>query len=134
MNVLIWSLIILVIVYLIVVWFGRYLGRSRWSASDKAFFRKNWERIRGEEDLRMKVLEADKLLDLMMKKKGMQGSMGEKLKKYGKNFGDLDGLWKAHKLRNRLAHEVDIKVSAVQVGDAIRAFGKAFRDMGLMEK
>jgi len=133
MNALIWILIVLVIAYVAVIWFWKRWNKGRWSGSDLAFFRKNWERIKSESDLRMRVMEADKLLDLMMKKKGVQGTMGDKLKKYGKNFKDLDGIWRAHKLRNRLAHEVDIKVHADQVGEAIRAFGKAFRDLGLLE-
>jgi len=133
MNALIWILIVLVIAYIAVVWFWKKRSKSRWSNSDQVFFRKNWERIKQEDDLRMRVMEADKLLDLMMKKRGFTGTMGEKLKKHGKNFKDLDGLWKAHKLRNRLAHEVDIKIGADQVGDAIRSFGKAFRDLGLLD-
>jgi hypothetical protein len=76
------------------------------------------------------ILDADKLLDYAMSKKGFEGSLGEKLKKGGKrSFSDVNGVWRAHKLRNKVAHELgDIDRGEAKI--ALRNFKKALNDLG----
>ena len=133
MNELIIVLIVLVIIYLIIILAWKKWYKVRWSNANLQLFNKNWQRIQQEGDLRMRVIEADKLLDIMLRKRNVEGSLGEKLKKYGSNFSDLDGLWRAHKLRNKLAHEMGLKIASAEVDVAIKTFGRAFKDLGLIE-
>ena len=133
MNELIWLLVFLIIIYFLLLWAWKRWWRKRWSKADLKLFAKNWQRIQAEKDLRMKILEADKLLDLMLKKRQLKGSLADKLKMYGQNFSDLDGLWKAHKLRNKLAHELDFTVGLNQSKEAMNKFGQAFKDLGLLD-
>jgi len=77
------------------------------------------------------VLNADKLVDLAMRECGISGeTMGERLKQYSKKFSDLNGLWTAHKLRNRIAHETDVSVNYDEARYALSCFKKALKDLG----
>ena len=75
------------------------------------------------------VLDADKLLDYALKEHGFKGALGEKMKAAGPRFSDLNGVWNAHKLRNRLAHEMmDLKRGEAQ--SALKNFKRALNDLG----
>jgi hypothetical protein len=84
-----------------------------------------------ETDQRQKILEMDKLLDLTLSKLGFVGTLGDKLKKAGPRFTNLDALWSAHKLRNRIAHEAGFMPSSSEVKVAFAAFRKALEDLGV---
>jgi len=132
MNLLIIILVVLVALYLGFSFVVNVMGK-KWSVADKKFFQENWTRILNFTDQKNAVMEADKLLDSVLKKRGYQGSMGDKLKKHGQVFSDLNGLWTAHKLRNKLAHELDFRLSDAEAKQAIRTFKKAFEDLGLFK-
>ena len=77
------------------------------------------------------VIEADKLLDKAMNEMGIPGkTMGDRLKKSGTRFTNLNAVWRAHKLRNAIAHESDIEVSYKQAFNALAVFKQALKDLG----
>lgn len=77
------------------------------------------------------VIEADKLLDKAMVEMGIPGkTMGERLKKSGSRFSDIDKVWKAHKLRNALAHESDLEITYKQAATALIIYKQALKDLG----
>ncbi len=92
-----------------------------------------WREIEmmSEEEPEQAILKADSLLDFALGKTGLRGSMGEKLKKAPERFSHLDDLWTAHKLRNRLAHEVDAYLTPAQTSSALKAFRRAFYDLDI---
>lgn len=75
--------------------------------------RSKWEKIKkyaesdNISDWRMAILEADNLLDDIIKKIGYAGeTFGERLSNINPSqFKSLDEVWHAHKIRNRIAHE-----------------------------
>ena len=75
------------------------------------------------------VMDADKLLDYVLKCYGYEGHLGEKLKVAKGHFSDLDGVWSAHKLRNTLAHEFK-QLSQDEGRRALRQFKQALNDLG----
>lgn len=77
------------------------------------------------------ILKADKLLDFALKHAGYHGNLGEKLQKARAVFRDNDAVWSAHKLRNRIAHEIDVRLSPAQAKAALNGFKKAFYDLGI---
>ena len=107
--------------------------RTKINAGDQKRFQKHWDAILKEVGVNPKgaILEADKLLDEALKLKGYSGSLGEKLKKSSPLFSDLNGTWSAHKLRNRLAHELNAKISSSQAQTALNQFKRALKDLGL---
>lgn len=75
------------------------------------------------------VLDADKLLDYALVRKGFQGSLGEKLKKAKNRFSDINGIWIAHKLRNKIAHELS-NIDFREAKNALVSFKKGLKDLG----
>ena len=79
----------------------------------------------------LSVINADKLLDQVLRERGMQGkTMGERMKSAVNMFSDRSGIWMAHKLRNKIVHEPDVRVTYVEAKDALRSFRKALKDLG----
>ncbi|MBR2543088.1 hypothetical protein IKF03_00570 [Candidatus Saccharibacteria bacterium] len=77
------------------------------------------------------IIEGDKLLDKAMIEMGLPGkTMGERLKKSGTRFSNLNAVWRAHKLRNAIAHESDFEVSYKQAFNAIEIYKQALKDLG----
>ena len=56
--------------------------------------------------------------------------MGDRLKKSNKLFSDINGVWAAHKVRNRIAHEVDGSVNKSVATRMLAIYKKALRDLG----
>lgn len=120
-------LVFLAVMVAVVVWVA---NRKRgFSLQEKTFFKKRWQDIASLPDGYRAVLEADKLLDYALKKKNYSGTLGEKLKVAATLFSDINGVWWAHKLRNRLAHDVHTRVSAKDTEKALRSFKRALKDL-----
>jgi hypothetical protein len=85
-------------------------------------------------DLRNAVSEADKLFDHYLLQTGLaRSSMGERLKAARPRFSSYeiyDAVWKAHKLRNALAHDVGFDLVASQARQAVADFGRGLKDLG----
>lgn len=89
-----------------------------------------WRRVHEHENPTLKVVEAAKVLDEALRLLGYTGTLGEKLKKAGPRFTDVDGVWSAHKLRNSLVHDLSTTPDDAEVDDAIQAFHQALTDLG----
>ena len=77
------------------------------------------------------VIEADKLLDKAMIEMGIPGkTMGDRLKKSNTRFKDINAVWRAHKLRNALAHEADLEITYKQAAPAVTIYKQALKDLG----
>ncbi|HEX4662512.1 MAG TPA: hypothetical protein VH144_02765 [Candidatus Saccharimonadales bacterium] len=78
------------------------------------------------------VISADKLLDKAMQQKGFGGqTMGERLKKHPTAFADVNAIWRAHKLRNRIAHD-QIQVYEAECRTALNTLRQGLRDLGAL--
>ena len=112
---------------------GRRIGQV-----DKDLVAKRWadiEQMAGSGGLGLKgaITEADKLLDYVMRQQGAAGeTMAERLKRSESRLGDKEAVWRAHKLRNHLNHEVGFDLVAGQAKDAVRAYGHALKDLGVL--
>ncbi len=77
------------------------------------------------------IIEADKLLDKALNEMGVPGkTMGERLKKSGNHFSQLNAVWHAHKIRNQIAHEHGFSVEYIQTKHALATYKQALRDLG----
>lgn len=81
----------------------------------------------------MTIISGDKLLDKALIEAGVPGkTMGERLKKSGDKFTDINAVWRAHKLRNMIAHEDDMDISYRQVAGALAIYKQALKDLGVI--
>lgn len=105
---------------------------------DRAFYQKQWATIdamhrQGGAAMQVAIFEADKLLDHALKASGHPGAtMGDRLKGARGAFSNLDDVWQAHKLRNRLAHESGMQLNGIVAGRALRQFKAALKDLGAL--
>ncbi len=77
------------------------------------------------------IIEGDKLLDKAMMEMGTPGkNMGERLKRVGGKFSNLNAVWRAHKLRNTIAHETDFEITYKQALSAMAIYKQALKDLG----
>lgn len=105
---------------------------------DRAYYEDQWLRIQrlgsgNQAELHLSVMEADKLLDHALKARGFGGqTMGDRLKRARSTFRNNNAIWQAHKLRNRLAHESGVAVSASEVSSALAGFKIGLKDLGVL--
>lgn len=77
------------------------------------------------------ILEADKLLDQALRDRGMAGkTMGDRMKQCQGKWSNGNGVWAAHKLRNRIAHEPDVNVDYTRTKQALVAYKQGLKDLG----
>ena len=106
---------------------------------DREMYRKVWRAIQhgakagGSDSLQMAIVKADKLLDKAMRDCGVAGTtMGDRLKTRKGDWTDENGLWAAHKLRNQIAHETKVKLTAQSFRRAMTSFEQALKDLGAL--
>ena len=99
--------------------------------------RKRWETIlarlesREESNYKLAVIEADKLFDDILKRIGYRGeTMGDRLKQMSaEQISNIDEIWRAHKVRNNLVHDVEFKLNQEQARKTVETLEKALKEM-----
>lgn len=114
-----------------------FVTRKSGSHLDTAAYRTRWLKIEQvlsrdqPASYQLAVLEADKLLDKALKERGIHGqTMGERMKSYKQQWSNANAVWGAHKLRNQIAHETDVRLSFDDARRALAGFKQALKDIG----
>ncbi|MDD5589749.1 MAG: hypothetical protein PHQ47_01070 [Candidatus Portnoybacteria bacterium] len=100
-------------------------------------FEQKWNQIKirietgDETNLKMAVIEADSMLDEILKRMSLPGKdMGERLEQISKNhLPSIDDVWEAHRLRNTIVHNPDIGISHKEAEKSIEAYEKALKEL-----
>ena len=99
--------------------------RSRWLTIETKLKRED------ENSHTLCIYDADKLLDSALRDRGLSGkTMAERMKQFQGNWTNGNGVWAAHKLRNKLAHEPDAKVDYDRARQALVAYKQGLKDLG----
>ncbi|MBT3293149.1 hypothetical protein HN512_03565 [Candidatus Peregrinibacteria bacterium] len=106
--------------FVIYVWWK--LSSRKLNKRDSKRIRALWAALKHLNDPAMRVMQAEIIFCKALESAGYKGTMAEKLKKSGSRFPNEEALWKAHKLRNRIAHETGITVSGRDSANAMNAF------------
>lgn len=134
MDLLLILFLALIVVAGLVLLVGLGQFTRRRSGLDGKYYRDRWAKIEqvqkmGEPGWQVAIIQADKLLDQALKQRGFAGdTMGERLK--SSHAGDK--VWAAHKIRNRIAHESDVKLNPVMVAQALRGFKQGLKNVGAL--
>lgn len=120
----------------VLLWFISRSGGGR-KYLDVEKYRVKWLSIEqnlrpeNEESYHLAILNADKLLDKALKERGFKGNtMGERMKSAQKQWSNANHVWTAHKLRNQIAHEADVKINLDVTRRALVAFKQGLKDLG----
>ena len=128
------SVVIIGIALLIVI----SLTRRGSKTLDQQKYRTRWLEITQKagntpETWQFAIMSADKLLDSALRERGVAGTtLGERLKNAKPYLANIDSVWRAHKLRNRIAHDDGVKVSQRQASEALKIFKRALTDLGAL--
>lgn len=113
--------------------------RSREYRLDKEGVKKQWQGIEkllsqpGEMNYKLAVLEADKLLDYVLKSMAMPGKdLAERLRFASFKFTKLKRVWWAHGVRNQLVHESSFHLGRSLAKKAVKEFKGALEEMGAL--
>jgi hypothetical protein len=130
---------------LVVVVFGlgvlaaiAYLGKKVAPAKlNQEYYQQRWNelltRVKTPDGMALAIIDADKLLDDALKKRHFRGkTMGERLVAAQRQLSDNDAVWFAHKLRNRLVHETNVRLKKRDVQKALAGFRQGLRDLGAL--
>jgi hypothetical protein len=84
-----------------------------------------------ESSYKLAVIEADKIFDDLLKRMGYQGEdMGERLRQLtSSQIANLDEVWQAHKIRNRIVHEPDFQLKRSQAKRVVEIYQRALEDL-----
>ena len=126
-----WIAIGLLVIAAAVVLLGVYAKTRKrgMSGGSKEKVEKALRQAIAQQDPVRRVLAADSVLDLALTELGFNGSLGDKLQKAGPRIPNIQAVWDAHKLRNRLAHEHDANASPAETDRAVRVLEHAVRHL-----
>lgn len=103
------------------------MRRRGLSASDKSILQNSWKKAAAQSDPHRRLLDADNVVCDLLGRLGYTGSMGDRLKKAGPRIRNLQALWTAHKLRNRIAHEPGFEAPPSEVQRAVSSLESVLR-------
>jgi hypothetical protein len=88
-------------------------------------------RDRTPDSLRLAIIEADGIVDEVLKRMGLSGeTFADRLGRLNpEHYTTLDRLWDAHRVRNNLVHTPDFQVSTVKAEEAIAAYEAFLKDV-----
>ena len=119
---------------------GMMKRKYKGSVDTSKKFLKKWtkieERIKSGQDAEMKlaIIEADKIFDDFLKKCGYFGKdMGERLKKINSSqISNINEIWQAHKVRNNIVHDLNFKVNQSDAEKSVAAYKKALDELEVL--
>lgn len=117
----------------------KFLVNRSLSATDVRKISEDWEQIDvlikvgKPSSLKEAVSRADKLLDFALSKIVDGETLGSRLKnaKTKFSYSVYDKVWKAHKVRNSMAHELDYDPPSFITKEALQYFKEGFKDLGV---
>lgn len=126
------AIIIFGVIILFII--NRYNPRRR-SSLNRDYYQRQWAellaRVKTPEGMVLAIVDADKLLDQALKKQNYKGkTMGERLVSAQRSINDNDAVWYAHKLRNRLVHEPNVRLKKKEAQLALAGFRQGLKDLG----
>ncbi len=141
------ALLIAAIVVIIIKtnWLGLKVERFRHvvlkTNLPKETARKEWAKIEAhfykgdENDLKVAVIEADKLLEEALRESGVRGMhLGDRLKSLKpEQLPNLDQIWQAHRLRNDIVHQPTFKLKRDLAERALNIYKETLKNFQLLD-
>lgn len=84
-----------------------------------------------EQDLSFAIIEADKLVDAILKGGGFPGeTMAERLKRIDEHqLKTINDLWRAHKIRNQIVHTPEFHIGAEEARNVLRDYQHVLEEL-----
>ena len=103
---------------------------------------RQWERITKrletgiESEHKLAIIEADDMLDAVLKRLGYAGqTLEEKLKNLtSATLPNIQQLYEIHRLRNNIVHDPDYRLTQEEAKKTLDTYGAAFRDLQILSE
>ena len=104
-------------------------AKKEWAKIEEHFYKGD------ENDLKIAVIEADKLLEEALREAGVRGTtLGDRLKNIKTSqLPNLDQVWQAHRLRNDIVHQSTFKLKRDLAEKALNIYEETLKQLGLLE-
>ena len=112
---------------LVIYVFLRQTSRSKLPRAVIKRVKSEWDHVKSIEEPAARLMEAEKVADGLLSALDYQGTFAEKLISTGPRFTNIESVWSAHKLRNRIAHEPGMKITEKDADQAVKAFESVVR-------
>lgn len=128
---------IAVVILLALVLGSGFLLKRKPKHLNQAYYQEHWQDLqkfcKDKATWPLAIIDADKLLDDALKRSKYKGkTMGERLVSAQRSLTNNDDVWFSHKLRNRLVHESNVKLTEKMVKDALMGIRAALKDLGAL--
>lgn len=142
-------LLVIGFVYLLIIAFrerpelmmksGKAAARAPFSARREEF-RARWQRIMAKafaappQSLTLAIIDADKCVDDALKELGLEGEhMADRLEQLNpSDFGTLQNLWRAHRIRNDLVHTPDFSIEPADAEEVLKMYEAFLKELGIL--
>lgn len=104
-------------------------AQKSWDDVERHFFSGD------ENGLKIAIMKADTLLDEALREAGIVGrDLGERLRKVSpKDLPNIENVWEAHKLRNKIAHEINFQLKRDLAERALTVYEEALEQLGVLK-
>jgi hypothetical protein len=104
-------------------------AKKEWAKIEEHFYRGD------DNDLKIAVIEADKLLEEALREAGVRGThLGDRLKNIKPaQLPNLDEIWQAHRLRNDIVHQSTFKLKRDLAERALAIYETTLKQFGLLD-
>lgn len=132
---------IAIVIFSLYFLYGRIVNFFRWRKHrlDRKGLQKQWGEIekllnkQEEINYKLALIEADKLLDFVLKSMAMPGNdLNERLKFATAKYENLRNVRWAHGMRNKVVHEADFYLEFDATRSAIKSFKRALVELGAL--
>ena len=106
-----------------------FIKSEKFPEERKNFYLKKISEVKNFSDNEKKILSYDKILDQLLNEKKYSWTLWEKLKKNSVIFENINELWFAHKLRNKIAHDIHPNISQNDFEKAEKIFQREIRNL-----
>lgn len=109
--------------------FPKEMAKKEWGSIERHFFKGD------ENDLKISIIEADKLLEEALREAGIRGAnLGDRLKNLTVDrVPNIDAIWQAHRLRNQIVHEPTFKLKRDAAEMALEVYRRTLHQLGLLD-
>lgn len=116
--------------------------RSGLNVEDRSELKRKWSEVEQlislgkPSNFKTAILDADKLLDHVLKLYGYRGqTMGDRMKaiprsQFDKDF--FDDMWQAHKVRNEMVHNINYEVMDFEAKRVVKQFERVLRELSAL--
>ena len=109
--------------------FVLFIKSEKFPENRKKFFLKKISEVKNFSDNEKKILSYDKILDQLLNEKKYSWTLWEKLKKNWNIFLNVNEIWFAHKLRNKIAHDIHPNISEKDFFKAEKIFLRELKNL-----